>query len=80
MRMSFTAHGAVTATNTNALVGVMDLDVVQTSGSTYLFAATRGDGWLTVFDLGANGGDTTEADSIYCPSLSVAPSHHSHTR
>ena len=63
MPMSFTAHGAVTATNTNALVGVMDLDVVQTSGSTYLFAATRGDGWLTVFDLGANGGDTTEADS-----------------
>ncbi|WP_299728115.1 calcium-binding protein [uncultured Tateyamaria sp.] len=61
--MSFTAHGAVSVSNTDALVGVMDLDVVQTSSGTYLFAATRGDGWLTVFDLGANGGDTAQADS-----------------
>ena len=31
----------------SALVGVMDLDIAQTSTGTYLFAATRGDGWLT---------------------------------
>ena len=63
MRMSFTAHGAVTVVNSDALVGVMDLDIAKTSTGTYLFAATRGDGWLTAFDLGANGGDTQEMDS-----------------
>ena len=63
MRMSFTAHGAVSVSESDALVGVMDLDVVQTTSGTYLFAATRGDGWLTAFDLGANGGDTQETDS-----------------
>lgn len=63
MRMSFTAYGAVTVANLDALVGIMDLDVVQTSSGTYLFAATRGDGWLTAFDLGSNGGDTEEMDS-----------------
>ena len=63
MRMSFTTYGAVSVSNTDALVGIMDLDVVQTSSGTMLFAATRGDGWLTAFDLGASGGDTQEADS-----------------
>lgn len=62
MRMSFTAHGAVAAGESDALIGLMDLDVVQTGSGTYLFAATRGDGWLTVFDLGANGGDTQAID------------------
>ncbi|MFL4469282.1 calcium-binding protein [Tateyamaria armeniaca] len=41
----------------------MDLDVVQTSSGTYLFAATRGGGWLTAFDLGTNAGDTAQSDS-----------------
>ncbi|MEO1555367.1 MAG: calcium-binding protein, partial [Pseudomonadota bacterium] len=61
--MSFTAFDAVTVANSDALVGVMDLDVVQTTMGTYLFAATRGDGWLTAFDLGTNGGDTQEIDT-----------------
>ncbi len=63
MRMSLTAYGAVTVANSGAVVGVMDLDVVQTTAGTYLFAATRGDGWLTAFELGANAGDTNEVDS-----------------
>jgi hypothetical protein len=45
MRLSVTAHGAVSALNTNALVGVMDLDAVQTDTGVLLFAATRGDSW-----------------------------------
>ena len=70
MRMSFTAYGAVTVANSDALVGLMDLDVVQTTSGTYLFAATRGDGWLTAFELGANGGDTNEVDSWF-----ISPSY-----
>ncbi|MEM6371431.1 MAG: calcium-binding protein [Pseudomonadota bacterium] len=61
--MSFTAYGAVTVSNPDALIGIMDLDVVQVSGTAYLFAATRGDGWLTAFDLGASAGDTQDIDS-----------------
>ena len=70
MRLSVTAHGAVSALNTNALVGVMDLDAVQTDTGVLLFAATRGDGWLTVFDLGASGGETQAIDS-----WSIAPTY-----
>lgn len=70
MRLSVTAHGAVSALNTNALVGVMDLEAVQTDTGALLFAATRGDGWLTVFDLGASGGETQATDS-----WSIAPTY-----
>ena len=62
MRLSVTAHGAVSVFNTDVLVGVMDLDTIQINTGMLLFAATRGDGWLSVFDLGASGGDTQQID------------------
>lgn len=63
MRATFLEHGAVSVFDEAMLVGVMDMDMVQTSSGTMLFAATRGDGWLTAFDLGDAGGDTRHTGS-----------------
>jgi Ca2+-binding RTX toxin-like protein len=68
MRASFVGHGAVSVSDEDMLVGVMDLEVVQTSSGTMLFTATRGDGWLSAFDLGNSGGDTRQAGA-----WSIAP-------
>ena len=63
MSVTFTTHGAVTVSNGDALIGIMDLEVVATPDGVVLFTATRGDGWLTAFDLGTTAGTTTEVDS-----------------
>lgn len=67
MSVTFTTYGAVTVSNGEALIGVMDLELVEMETGAFLFTATRGDGWLTAFDLGTNTGDTREADSWSIP-------------
>ncbi|GGX70322.1 hypothetical protein GCM10007385_44160 [Tateyamaria omphalii] len=67
MSVTFTTYGAVTVSNGEALVGVMDLELVETAQGAFLFTATRGDGWLTAFDLGTNAGDTRETGSWSIP-------------
>ncbi|MEM9966720.1 MAG: calcium-binding protein [Pseudomonadota bacterium] len=41
------------------LVGINDLQVIEGPNKTLLFSATRGDGWLTAFDLGNTAEDTS---------------------
>lgn len=56
MRTTFTTPDAITTADGDHLVGVMDLQVVETGQGAFLFATTRGDGWLTAFDLDGGAG------------------------
>lgn len=56
VRATFTQHGALHSAEEFGLVGLNDIRIVQGAGRSLLFAATRGDGWLTAYDLGTNPG------------------------
>ncbi|MFT6676845.1 MAG: Ca2+-binding RTX toxin-like protein [Sulfitobacter sp.] len=62
VRAVFSAQGNLTGTEENALVGLNDLLLVQGAGGAMLYAATRGDGWLSAFDVGDGAGQTSLAD------------------
>lgn len=52
VRAVFSAEGALSGPADNSLVGLTDLMLAQQGGEATLFAATRGDGWLTSYDVG----------------------------
>lgn len=56
---TFSNHGALQGVEEFALVGVYDLQLVQGASGPTLYTATRGDGWLTSFDVGIAPGATT---------------------
>ncbi|MFC6587914.1 hypothetical protein ACFQDZ_12390 [Sulfitobacter pacificus] len=59
VRAVFTNHGALSSIEEFGLVGLNDIKVVDGAGGPMLFAATRGNGWLSAYDLGSSAGDTT---------------------
>ncbi|KIN62908.1 Hemolysin-type calcium-binding repeat family protein [Sulfitobacter noctilucicola] len=59
VRATFSAHGALHSNEEFGLVGLNDIKVVDGSGGPTLYAATRGDGWLTSYDLGDRPGQTS---------------------
>ena len=61
VRATFSQHGALFSAQEFGLVGVNDVRVVDGAGGPMLFAATRGDGWLSAYDIGQNAGTTTLA-------------------
>lgn len=61
VRATFTNHGALTSAEEFGLVGLNDIEIVQGAGGPMLFAATRGDGWLTAYHLGGGPGQTSLA-------------------
>ena len=61
VRAIFTNHGALGSAEEFGLVGLNDIKIVDGSGGPMLFAATRGDGWLSAYDLGNGAGDTSLA-------------------
>ncbi|MGC1505537.1 MAG: hypothetical protein WA782_15510 [Sulfitobacter sp.] len=58
VRAVFTNHGALSSFEEFGLVGLNDIKIVDGSGGPMLFAATRGDGWLSAYDLGSSAGHT----------------------
>ncbi|WP_172839558.1 calcium-binding protein [Sulfitobacter alexandrii] len=48
------------ASQRGATVGITDLQIVETGSGTNLYAATRGGGWLTAFDVGQAAGETRQ--------------------
>ena len=58
VRAVFTNHGALPSSEEFGLVGLNDITVVDGAGGPMLFAATRGDGWLSAYDLGGGAGNT----------------------
>ncbi len=61
VRATFTNHGALHSAEEFGLVGLNDIEIVDGSGGPMLFAATRGNGWLTAYDLGGGPGSTSLA-------------------
>ncbi|MDF3415051.1 hypothetical protein HKX54_11345 [Sulfitobacter sp. M57] len=59
VRAVFSNHGALSSLEEFGLVGLNDIKIVDGSGGPMLFAATRGNGWLSAYDLSNNAGDTT---------------------
>lgn len=64
MFASFSGYGAVSVfsgpINDNPLVGITDVQLLDTADGPMLFVATRGDGWLTAFELGSTAGNAIE--------------------
>ncbi|MBM1308675.1 hypothetical protein JQT66_00695 [Sulfitobacter mediterraneus] len=58
VRADFSVHAPLFGTEENALVGINDLLVVPDANGGTLYTATRGDGWLTAFDIGGGVGQT----------------------
>jgi Ca2+-binding RTX toxin-like protein len=52
----FSFEAVLRANEEEALIGLTDLKLLQTGGTSTLFAVTRGDGWLTAFDTGSSPG------------------------
>ncbi len=61
VRAVFTVQESLVSTRTDGLVGLNDLQLVETGGGTTLFATARGGGYLTGFDLGDAAGQSTQA-------------------
>lgn len=59
VRAVFSVQGTLSGAEENALVGINDLLVVPGSDGGTLYTATRGDGWLSAFDIGDGAGQTT---------------------
>ncbi len=59
VRATFSGHGGLSASEEFGLVGLNDIKIVAGSGGPTLYAATRGDGWLTAYDLGDGAGQTS---------------------
>lgn len=68
MHASFTSYGAVSVfagpVEDDPLVGITDAQVLETPDGPMLFVATRGGGWVTAFELGAQAGQVTTADAF----------------
>lgn len=60
VRAVFSVESPLTASQQGALVGINDLELVQTAGGTMLYAVTRGGGWVTAFDIGGAAGATRQ--------------------
>ena len=61
VRAVFTVQDSLVSTQENGLVGLNDLQLVETGGGMHLFATARGGGYLTGYDIGTFAGDTTQA-------------------
>ena len=61
VRAVFSMHGNLTGAEENALVGINDLLIVPDAAGGTLYTATRGDGWLSAFDIGDTPGQTALA-------------------
>ncbi|NNK16671.1 MAG: hypothetical protein HKP51_07180 [Sulfitobacter sp.] len=59
VRATFTQHGALQSAEEFGLVGLNDIRIVDGARGPMLFAATRGDGWLSAYDLGNAPGGTS---------------------
>ena len=58
VRAVFSVHDTLIGAEENALVGINDLLVMADAGGGTLYTATRGDGWLSAFDIGGTAGQT----------------------
>jgi hypothetical protein len=58
VRAVFSSQGPLHSPEENAFVGLTDLRIAGGGDDATLFAVTRGDGWLTSFDIGNNAGQT----------------------
>ena len=61
VRATFTQHGGLPSAQEFGLVGLNDVRIVQGAQGPTLFAATRGDGWLSAYSIGTSAGQTTLA-------------------
>ena len=61
VRAQFSHHGALYSAQEFGLVGLTDIKIVDSVGGPMLFAATRGNGWLSAYDIGKSAGQTTLA-------------------
>ena len=59
VRATFTQHGPLFSAEEFGLVGLNDVKIVYGAQGPTLFAATRGDGWLSAYDLGNAPGTAT---------------------
>ncbi|MCX7558194.1 calcium-binding protein [Sulfitobacter sp. F26204] len=59
VRAIFTNHGSLNSVEEFGLVGLNDITVVHAARGPMLFAATRGNGWLSSYDLGNGAGDSS---------------------
>ncbi|MGC1494889.1 MAG: hypothetical protein WA790_03705 [Sulfitobacter sp.] len=59
VRAVFATQGPLATSQEGALVGLNDLHLVETTNGTMLYAATRGGGWISAFDVGGAAGQTT---------------------
>ena len=64
VRAVFSVENPLIASQQGALIGINDLQLVQTAGGTMLYAVTRGGGWVTAFDIGGAAGATRQ-DGAY---------------
>lgn len=64
MFASFSAYGAVSVfagpIEDDPLVGITDAQILGTADGPMLFVTTRGDGWVTAFNLGSSAGTAVE--------------------
>ncbi|KIN65800.1 Hemolysin-type calcium-binding repeat family protein [Sulfitobacter noctilucae] len=63
VRATFTNHGGLHSAEEFGLVGLSDIEIIEGAGGPMLFAATRGDGWLTAYDLNESSGNTSLAQN-----------------
>jgi Ca2+-binding RTX toxin-like protein len=61
VRATFHQHGGLFSQQEFGLVGLSDVKIVDGAGGLRLFAATRGNGWLSAYDIGNTAGNTTLA-------------------
>ncbi|MEW9917981.1 hypothetical protein AB2B41_00060 [Marimonas sp. MJW-29] len=59
VRATFSQHGALFSAEEFGLVGLNDIRIVDGARGPMLFAATRGDGWLSAYDLGRTPGQSS---------------------
>lgn len=62
VRAVFSVQDSLVSTQEDGLVGLNDLQLVETGGGMHLFATARGGGYLTGFDIGDAPGDTAQAE------------------
>lgn len=65
VRAVFSVENPLVASQEGALVGINDLQLVQTAGGTMLYTVTRGGGWMTAFDIGGNPGQSQQLSLIH---------------
>ncbi len=58
VRAVFATQGPLVTAQEGALVGLNDLQLVESANGTMLYAATRGGGWVSAFDVSGSAGQT----------------------